>query len=164
MRVLEAELKVGVSNHTSAFCHSVLRLEPYTACYFSCTYCYARWYREQGPPEPKPWLIKALRKLWPKLAASPELRLVPFRLSTLADPLQPAEAKEKLALSILRLAGEFDVPVVLNTKSVLFTRGPWLSALEELASEGLVLLQVSISALSPAVSYTHLTLPTTERV
>ncbi|RLI07238.1 hypothetical protein DRO32_04235, partial [Candidatus Bathyarchaeota archaeon] len=94
MRSLEAELKVGVGDYISALCHSVLRVEPYTSCWFGCAYCYARWERPVGSPRPKPWLPRALEKLWSKLPRG--LRLLPFRLSTLVDPLQPLEEEHKM--------------------------------------------------------------------
>ena len=150
MRSLEVELKVGVGDYISALCHSVLRVEPYTSCWFGCAYCYARWKRSAGSPRPKPWLLRALEKLWSKLPG--ELRLPPFRLSTLVDPLQPLEEEHKMTLFVLRAALKHDVPIVLNTKSTLFSRGPWRGLLEEMASRGLVVLQISISTVGEHTS------------
>ena len=148
---LRAEIGVGTSNHISPFCHSVFRVEPYTACYFNCPYCYARWYRPGEAVRPKPWLLKALRGLWSKLGEM-DIRLIPFRLSTLVDPLQPLEAEAKLTLAFLKLAYENDIPIVLNTKSTLFSSRPWKDRLEELASRGLLVLQVSLPTLSEEAS------------
>ena len=150
-RALEAELKVGVSIYTSALCHSVLRLEPYTACAFGCTYCYARWYRQAGPPEGKRWLLRAVERLWARLPRE-ELRLPPFRLSTLSDPLQPRELEERLSLAFLKAALRHRVPVILNTKGTLFASPPWRETLLELASEGLVVLQISFCTLDEAAA------------
>ncbi len=139
---LEGEIKVGVSNYISSLCHSVLRLEPYTTCYFDCAYCYARWYREKEAFRAKKGLLPKLEKLWSKMTHLE--RVPPFRLSTLIDPFQPAERNWKLSLRILRLARKFRIPIILNTKSTLFLEEPWKSMLEELASDGLLVLQVSV--------------------
>ena len=150
-RELEAELRVGVSFYTSTLCHSVIRLEPYTNCSFGCSYCYARWHRPVGRPKAKIWLLKPIEHLWARLSAS-ELRLVPFRLSTLADPLQPIEEEEKLTLAFLKLALRHGIPLVLNTKSTCFAREPWSRLVVELTSRGLLVLQISISTLSERVA------------
>ena len=148
---LSTEIGIGASNHVSPFCHSVLRVEPYTTCYFGCSYCYARWYRPDGAPRPKAWLLRALRKLWSKLGKM-EVRLIPFRFSTLVDPLQPLEAEAKLTLALLGLADKNDIPIVLNTKSVLFSSGAWRNRVEGLASKGLLVLQVSLPTSSEEAS------------
>ena len=150
-RELEAELRVGVSFYTSALCYSVIRLEPYTTCALACSYCYARWYRPEGRPEAKMWLVKPLERLWSGLSAR-GLRLVPFRLSTLSDPLQPLEEGAKLTLAFLRMALRHRVPVVLNTKRVLFACHPWSEAITDLASRGLLVLQISLSTLDEEVA------------
>ena len=48
-----SELFINVSSIISPLCYSIMKIEPYTSCSFNCAYCYARWYREQGKPEPK---------------------------------------------------------------------------------------------------------------
>ncbi len=129
------------SAYITGLCYSIFRLEPYGLCVHSCTYCYARWYR-RGPPRPQWWVVRA----WARLARSLE-RVWPkpfFRLATLSDPLQQGvEDQAAAALEMLRVAWRYRVPVVVNTKSDMVARSPWLDVICALADEGLVLVQIS---------------------
>ena len=134
----------------SSLCYSIFRLEPYSSCPYGCVYCYARWYRTHQPLSGE-----ALVKLWGKLArqlGSANLPPPYFRLSTLVEPFQEAEEKGCIALRLMRIARRHGVPLVINTKSVLLRRPPWLDAVLELADEGLVLVQVSVATLDEATA------------
>jgi len=75
---------------------------------------------------------------------------VPFRLSTLTEPFQPAEEEKRLSLRILKTALRLKYPLIVNTKSTLIAKDPWRALFQELSEEGLVVLQVSVSTLGPA--------------
>ncbi|WP_457753480.1 radical SAM protein [Thermococcus sp.] len=131
---------IGTSSHVSGLCHSIIRGEVFTTCSLGCVYCYARWYRgSHGGPKPifdVFRLIKALGKLVEK-----NIPVTPVRFSALSDPFQlPA----KITLKALKLAYKLKVPVIVNTK--LYPSEKHFKVLEDLASEGLLVLQVSINA------------------
>ncbi|MBO8174591.1 MAG: radical SAM protein [Thermococcus sp.] len=131
---------IGTSSHVSGLCHSIIRGEVFTTCSLGCVYCYARWYR--GPHgSPKPIfdvfrLIKALGKL-----VENDIPVTPVRFSALSDPFQPPA---KITLKALKLAYKLKVPAIVNTK--LYPSEKHFKVLEDLASEGLLVLQVSINA------------------
>ncbi|WP_048159731.1 radical SAM protein [Thermococcus barophilus] len=130
---------IGTSSHVSGLCHSIIRGEVFTTCSLGCVYCYARWYRKDGIPKPifdVFRLIKALGKL-----VEENIPVTPVRFSALSDPFQPPA---KITLKALKLAYKLKVPVIVNTK--LYPSEKHLKVLEDLASEGLLVLQVSITA------------------
>ncbi len=135
------ELAINPSKIISSLCYSVLRLEPYTNCSYGCVYCYARWYRG-GPIRPRP---KALA-MFARVAKRLDIR-IPFRLATLSEPLQDLEERAKISLKILRVAREEGIPVILCTKSDRIGKDPWKSVILEMAKEGLIVVQISVSSL-----------------
>ncbi|RLG01893.1 MAG: hypothetical protein DRN49_00340 [Thaumarchaeota archaeon] len=142
---LKTEIGVGVSNYISPFCYSVLRIEPFWNCQHLCIYCYARWYRSERVGS-KDFLLRGLNKLFRRLS-NVDLKILPFRISTLTDPLQPLEVEEKLTLRVLKLCRRYRIPIILNTKSTLFLKDPWRSIILDLGSKKLCVIQVSISSL-----------------
>ncbi|RLG73609.1 MAG: hypothetical protein DRO23_08560 [Thermoprotei archaeon] len=138
------ELFINVSNIISPLCYSIMRIEPYTSCNFNCTYCYARWYREQGVPQPKYNVLHDFLKI-AKTIHKKQLKPLPIRLSTLVEPFQPIEYDEKISLKVLEIAYRYNYPVIVNTKSTLLIRKPWLSMLVDMADRGLVVVQYSFS-------------------
>ncbi len=128
----------------SSYCYSVFRLEPYIGCRYDCIYCYARWYRLVEPLAS----IDKLLLYWEKVARRLSQTSLPkpyFRLSTLTEPFQEGvEDKIFASYKMLEIAYRYRIPVVINTKSTLFLRDPWISLINKLADEKLVLVQVSI--------------------
>ncbi len=136
---------IAPSSRIAGLCHSIVRGEPYSTCSVACTYCYARWYRG---PHGKPraiWdslrLVKAMARLKRVIGAA-----IPVRVAALSDPFQPGEEERRAALKLLRLAGELGVPVILNTRLPPPGR-EWWEALEGLAVEGLLVMQVTVTGL-----------------
>ena len=78
-------------------------------------------------------------------------RMIPFRMSTLSDPLQPCELSLKYSLGILRLAYEYSIPLILNTKSNLITVDPWFKVVSEMACENLILVQLTLITLDDSL-------------
>ena len=135
------ELAINPSKIISPLCYSVLRLEPYTNCAYSCLYCYARWYRG-GRIKPRPRAIGMFAKVAKKL----DLR-IPFRLSTLSDPLQDIEENARVSYKLMKIAMDNGIPVILSTKSDRIAKNPWKSLIEEMAKDGSIVVQVSICSL-----------------
>ncbi|AFK22857.1 radical SAM protein [Pyrococcus sp. ST04] len=143
MKRLERAI-IGPSSHVSALCHSIVRGEPFSTCSVGCIYCYARWYR--GPHgEAKPiWdvikVVKALGSI-----KRENLLIPPIRFSTLSDPFQ---GKAKVTLKALKVAFKEKIPVIINTK--LIPGQKHIDVIEKLADEGLLIFQISISAVRNA--------------
>ena len=142
-------LAVNVSSIISSLCYSIFRVEPYTTCTYNCIYCYGRWYRPLNHTTPKPQydIVLEFNRVARKLSKL-KLGIIPFRLSTLIEPFQPVEEEYKLSLKILKLALSNNIPIIVSTKSTLFMRDEWFKVLTELASKGIVLLQITIVTLN----------------
>lgn len=121
------ELAINPSKIISTLCYSIFRLEPYTSCSFSCSYCYARWYREE-----RLGVNRKVVGIFSKVARKLDRRIA-FRLATLSDPLQDLEEKAKLSLKLMRIAEENEVPIVLNTKSDRISKNPWREQINRMA-------------------------------
>ncbi len=136
------------SSYISSLCYSIFRLEPYSGCSYGCIYCYARWYRWSKP------LVNPgkLLGLWKRVARSLQKSLNPpvyFRLSTLSEPFQEnIEMQRVISLEMLRIALRYEIPLVVNTKSLLVTRSPWLDIILRLADKRLVLIQYSLTTIN----------------
>ena len=135
----------------SSLCYSIFRIEPYTSCTYSCVFCYARWYRK-----PLPLTSPQILEAWKRLANSlRNVDLPPpfFRLSTLTEPFQEQlETRHRTSLNIMRIAHKHEVPLIVNTKSDLIGKSPWIDELLRLADKNLVLVQVSLTATDPEIS------------
>jgi len=142
------ELVINASNIISPLCYSVLRVEPYTVCPFECTYCYSRWYMKNPPPYVAPrWRAAAMFRDTARKVRRRGMKPIPFRLSTLVDPLPPHEELYRASEEVLKTALDLEYPIAVNTKSDLIARDPWRRLLEKLMDRGLAVLQISISAL-----------------
>ncbi len=130
------------SSHISGYCYSILRLEPYGFCGFSCIYCYARWYRRsQFKPQ---WnIVKMWRKIARKLSTCEPKPY--FRLATLSDPFPPQEKLHMVSLEMMRIALKYNIPIIINTKSTLLAQSPWIDVLKAMAEKKIVVVQISIA-------------------
>jgi len=142
---------VNVSSYISSLCYSVLRIEPYTSCSYSCIYCYAKWYRNTNTVKPQYNLISEFKKCILKLREL-KLKTIPFRMATLIDPFQPIEDKYRISRYVLKLCLENNIPLILNTKSITYTQKVWFKLISELSNKGLLLLQVTIVTPSDNIS------------
>jgi DNA repair photolyase len=152
-RRLDGELVVGPSLVMSSFCYSIFRLDPYLGCGHSCAYCYTRFLPGLRPARPVarldyPRLLRSTAKELGKTG----VRLPPLRMSALTDPFQPLERGLRLSLRLLEVAREFEIPLIISTKSSLVAEEPWLDAVKELAGEGLAVVQLSIAFLDDRVA------------
>jgi len=140
-------LVISPTSIISTFCYSVLRLEPYHLCEFSCTYCYARWYRFQDPKLTNRHIREFLHYV-KYVSKTRPARLIPFRLSTLVDPLQRNDKCLANCRLFLEVCLRELIPVILNTKSDLILRDDILEIVLKLAEHRLVVIQVSIPFLN----------------
>ncbi len=139
-------LTVRATLHVTLLCPHPTRLELYSWCSHSCVYCYRRWVKRIPVVSPE-LAEKLLRKVAEKLGEIP----VPVRVSTLADPLQPAELKLRRTLKALKASLKLEAPVIVNTKSTLIAEDPYLSLLGEMADRKLAVAQLTAS-LPPSVA------------
>ena len=116
---------------------------PYTGCGHGCAYCYARFTFLRMNLDPTDWGTIVM----PKINAGSLIRREVLSkkrgivlLSSVTDPYQWLERKYMLTRSIVEVLARRGWPIVVLTKSDLVLRD------------------------LDTVSYTHLTLPTTERV
>ncbi|ADM27461.1 Radical SAM domain protein [Ignisphaera aggregans DSM 17230] len=146
------ELVINISNVVSPLCYSLIRLEPYTTCIYGCVYCYARWYRRESDiVRPRVNAVKEF-SIYARKIYRRDLLPIPARLSTLIDPFIPHEELFKTSLSLLRIALDYEYPIIINTKSILLLRDPWRRVIERLADRGLVSIQISVSTLDQRIS------------
>jgi len=140
-------LAINVGRYISTLCYSILKLEPYSACQYSCKYCYGRWYREsEAKIKPQYDVIRAFIKV-SKVLSRKKLGIIPFRLSTLIEPFQKIEENYKLSLKILKVALKNKVPIIISTKSTLYMSNDWWNILKTLNRDGLVIIQETITTL-----------------
>ncbi len=138
-------LVVNPNPTVSLLCYSVLRVEPYTFCSYSCPYCYRNWAAEKRMPRLNIKDVTSFRRLAEKLERE-EYKL-PVRLSTLCEPFQPAEERYRLSLRVLKYALRYRMPLIVSTKSTLPARKPWIQLISELASQQLIIVQYTVLTL-----------------
>lgn len=77
-----------------------------------------------------------------------DLKPFAFRLSSFVDPFQPIEHSFKLSRKVMKIALNYKVPLIINTKAVGYDK----DLLENLASKELAVLQVSLSVIGEKLS------------
>lgn len=142
---------INPSINVSPYCYSIFRIESYQSCEYECVYCFGRWYRKSTFSEGWHDVVWSFKKLLQYLRGA-NLKSIPFRLSTLVDPLQPKEEKFRVSRKIMKLCLKHDVPLIINTKSTMLLSGEYLTILQELNSKGLVLVQISLSTVNEVLA------------
>lgn len=87
-------------------------------------------------------IVSLVRRMYRK-----GLRYYPFRMSTLVDPFPPHEELYRFSEKVLRILSEYEYPVIINTKSTLIAREPWMKYIMKLAESNRILIQISTSLL-----------------
>jgi DNA repair photolyase len=127
-------------------------LNPYQGCEHGCIYCYARnthefWGFSAGLDfESKIIVKKNAPQLLEKFLLHPQWQAVPIMLSGNTDCYQPAERKLEITRKLLKVFAQYRHPVGMITKNSLVLRD--LDMLQDLASENLVQVYVSITTLN----------------
>lgn len=99
-------------------CPTKYSLSPYTGCEHGCLYCYASSYIPQFfIARPKKHFLSRLKK---ELEALPKNSFITIANSS--DPYQPLEKKMELMRSVLKILKNFDLHVMIITKSDLILR------------------------------------------
>ncbi|MET1124849.1 MAG: radical SAM protein [Archaeoglobaceae archaeon] len=134
------ELVVNPSPNVTPYCYSLLHVEPYATCQFSCVYCFARWYRGEELAANRD-AVRLFERVAEKIRRR-GLKPFPFRLAAFVDPFQPAESEFRLSRKVMKISLRLGIPLIVNTKAEPD------ELIVELASRGLAILQVSLTTLS----------------
>lgn len=131
-------------------------LNPYRGCEHGCTYCYARPTHEYlGLGAGLDFETKVLVKhdapgLFRDFLARESWKPEPVLLSGVTDCYQPAERQFRLTRGCLEVAAETRQPISLITKNALVLRD--LDLLRDLAADGLVHVNISVTTLDPGLA------------
>jgi DNA repair photolyase len=121
----------SVLNKASGFISAYdFTLNPYRGCQYGCSYCYAVAF-SPNPPMRQDWgnwvivkqnaaevLEKELQKWYEKNSTRPPS----IYMSSVTDPYQPIEAKEKLTRCLLEVMVKYQPTLVIQTRSPMITR------------------------------------------
>jgi len=143
---------INPSINVSPYCYSILRVDPYQTCMHRCVYCFGRWYRIESSQSSFGFdVVRGFRRILSFLNRR-GLKTIPFRLSTLIDPFQPLELEFKFSRRIMGLCLDYDVPLIINTKSTLLLDRGILNILMALNDRGLVIVQISLSTMNGEIA------------
>ncbi|MEM2221340.1 MAG: radical SAM protein [Ignisphaera sp.] len=146
------ELVINISSIISSLCHSLLRLESYTICPYKCLYCYSKWYMTSPATivYPRRFILDQFNTVMRKIYRR-GLKYIPFRLSTLVDPFPHHEELYRFTEKLLKIASIYEYPLIINTKSSLIARKPWIDLIIKLAKGNAILIQISVSTLKDEI-------------
>lgn len=133
-----------------SFCSVPLRMDTYSSCQFSCSYCFSksrggaaasREKQEINPEALRKRLVRA--KSGNGCGAVEEFlaRQVPVQLGGMNDPFSPWEKVRKRTYETLRVLSDFDYPTIISTKGTLIAEQKYLDVL----SSGNFYVRVSAS-------------------
>lgn len=145
-----------VSENTSPDVPFRYSINPYRGCAHGCSYCYARPGHEflglsAGLEfETKIVVKKDAAKLFREFLSKKNWRPEPITFSGVTDCYQPAEREFRLTRQCLEVALACKQPVSVVTKNALALRD--IDLIEQLASDRLVHVYLSITSLDPALA------------
>lgn len=143
-----------------SFCGLPVRLDTYSGCSFSCTYCFARLRggntgsNKLKVADPNS-VIKFFKTAFEKPDMSTGLlsnairKRMPVHLGGMSDPFQPIERTEKTTLKLLTYLCKIQYPIVVSTRSNLVADQEYLAPLRDNPN---VVLQFSFSSSLDSVS------------
>jgi len=120
-----------------------LRLDTYRGCAFRCSYCFARYrggnlpgqaVRAADAQQINTVFDRALNRASAGVIAEFLPHRTPIHLGGMSDPLQPAEERHKVTASVLKTLIRYQYPLVLNTRSALTAKLPYIDLLKDLKS------------------------------
>jgi len=136
------------------FCGIPFRVDTYRGCSHMCQYCFANT-RKSGTGfgddfKPAVAKIETFEKMFKKAFGTEKeyadvnveaLRhRLPLHLGGMSDPMQHREQKYEATYKFLKLLREYDYPVAISTKNVLFTEDKYMKVLTDMKA----MMQVSI--------------------
>ena len=151
-KYLEVFPKTIVNKVESPDVGMMYSMNPYQGCEHGCIYCYARnsheyWGYSPGLDFERKILVKRKApELLEKLLKKRSWKARPIVLSGNTDCYQPAERKYEITRKLLATFLKYKHPVGIITKNALITRD--LDILKELAKDGLVAVNISITSMS----------------
>lgn len=131
-------------------------VNPYRGCVHGCSYCYARNTHEYlglnaGLDfETKIFVKPNAAALFREFLSKKSWVCEPIIFSGVTDCYQPLEREYRLTRGLLEVAREFRQPVGIITKNALVGRD--LDILHDLARDGLVHVNISVTSLDPELS------------
>ncbi len=149
--VSEQAAKSIISRNSSPDIAFDQSINPYQGCEHGCVYCYARpthAYLGLSPGldfETRIFAKTNAAALLREELSRPSYRPSHVALGANTDPYQPAERKLQITREVLSTLAEFNLPVVITTKSALVVRD--IDILAPMAAEGLARVFVSIGTL-----------------
>lgn len=139
------------------FCSVPLRLDSYSACQFSCSFCFAKARGGAGRNlSNSAASVAAISrrfdrvKLGSRASALDEMlyRRVPIQFGGMTDPFSQIEEKQRTTLSLLKILASADYPTLLSTKSILPADELYLGPLRD----GNFYVRISITGASSKLS------------
>lgn len=120
------------------FCSVPLRIDTYSSCQFSCSYCFskarggARLTEANQEIDPKR-LQKRFNKISQgKITGAVDeflVRRVPIQLGGMNDPFSPWEQEKRKTLQTLQILRDNQYPTLISTKNTLVAQDPYLETL-----------------------------------
>ncbi|WP_299346233.1 radical SAM protein [uncultured Maritalea sp.] len=133
------------------FCSVPLRIDTYSNCQFSCSYCFSK--ARGGAPLTKSNQEIAPAQLEKRLSQVSQGRIsgavdeflarrIPVQLGGMNDPFSPWEKEGRKTLETLKILRDYQYPTLISTKNTMLAEEPYL----EVLATGNFLVRISITA------------------
>jgi len=134
------------------FCGIPFRLDTYRGCSHYCKYCFAnarKGFQEahfQVGVAKKEYFERLFKKAFDESEDTNNINIeclrhrLPLHFGGMSDPFQHREKDEKISYEVLKLLRDYDYPVAISTKNVMFTEDKYFKLLRDMK----VIMQVSI--------------------
>lgn len=133
------------------FCSVPLRIDTYSSCQFSCSYCFSKARggasltksnQEIAPTQ----LEKRLNQVsGGRISGAVDeflSRRIPIQLGGMNDPFSPWEREKRRTLETLKILRDFHYPTLISTKNTMMAEEPYL----EILATGNFLVRISATA------------------
>ncbi|NVN23268.1 radical SAM protein [Asaia siamensis] len=133
------------------FCSVPLRIDTYSSCQFSCSYCFskarggsslAKSNQEISPSQLEKRLHRVSRGRISGAVDEFLSRRIPVQLGGMNDPFSPWEREKRRTLETLKVLRDFHYPTLISTKNTMLAEEPYL----EILQDGNFLVRISATA------------------
>ena len=133
------------------FCSVPLRIDTYSSCQFSCSYCFSKARggasltksnQEIVPTQLEKRLSQVSRGRISGAVDEFLARRIPVQLGGMNDPFSPWEQERRKTLETLKILRDFQYPTLISTKSTMLAEEPYL----EVLTTGNFLVRISATA------------------